>query len=383
MSRLQFCVLFVFLCVAFAACAAVSTGRTGEVSSAVSHTPTRASAGPGYLVSGLPKVPSLTREFFERHALGVSSEVFAQRWSNSLESPLIFFRSHVRAFYEITLKLVPPVTATGLCFGDAHLANFGFIEGKDGGARFLYNDLDDSGICPIAIDALRYFTSLRFLESDDLVKKQIELFVSVLRGEKKPVKIDGQFEPNFTKIRAQVLRKSTNASQEKFKRVEGAVEEVDPAVAAEVSSFTQGLLLAEGEAGAVDDVVLSAGRGGGSFGLVRYWVLVKGKIVDVVEVKETVEPATSFQRWGQVPGDRMHTLKKVFWGGELAARIYGEGSLLGKKYVVRSRVKAAVNPEKLNGTDRALVYNAQVSLLASLRPCLSEISNLFSFDTQT
>ena len=56
----------------------------------------------------------------------------------------------------------------------------------------------------------------------------------------------------------------------------------------------------------------------------------------------------------------------MFWGGELAARIYGEGSLLGKKYVVRSRVKAAVNPEKLNGTDRALVYNAQVSLLASL-----------------
>jgi hypothetical protein len=316
------------------------------------------------MTSELPAVSTLTQDYFAKHAIGISNEVFAKRWRNSLASPLVFFRSHVRAYYDITKKLALPNTTTGVCFGDAHLANFGFIEGKDGKARFLYNDLDDSGICPVALDALRYFTSLRFLEQGDRVEKEIDLYFSVMSGKEDSKKVSKRFEPDFKAVRSEILKKSSDKGR--LIREASSMDDVAPALAADVSKFVDTILGSEGLPGKVVDVALASGHGGGSFGLTRYWALVHAEQDDVVEVKESVEPATSLGNWGQVSGDRLSTLKDVFWGGAYAARVYREGVLQQKKYVVRSRVKVSLNPEDLDSGDREAIYAAQVSLMAEL-----------------
>ena len=113
----------------------------------------------------LPPDSVLTKEFFRANTVGVDDAQFEDRWKASLEDPLLYFRSYVRPFYAY-LKNVKPPGRIGVCYGDAHPNNFGFVLfGKQ--LSYVYNDLDDSGPCPAAFDALRYFTALRLLEKDD------------------------------------------------------------------------------------------------------------------------------------------------------------------------------------------------------------------------
>lgn len=333
----------------------------------------------GYAVSTVPtkELPDpsvLNRDFFAKHALGISPETFMKRWKNSLSSPLVFFRSHVRAYYAITKGIALPNPKTGLCYGDAHVANFGFIEGKDGQARLLYNDLDDSGICPVLLDALRYFTSVRFLDDEDEVKKLISLYISIVNGKEDAVGIKSRFEPNFKKMRKEVLGKYVDGGR--IRRQPGVFDDVSPQLAAETSRLVEETLASEGEQGKALDVSLASGHGGGSYGLVRYWALSGGATQDITEVKECSEPATSIGNWGQVPGNRLETLKKNFWGGPEAARIYREREFQGKIFVIRSRVKQSLDPEEFSGKDRSTIYQAQVSLLAELhRKTLGSLSD--------
>jgi hypothetical protein len=315
-------------------------------------------------MDALPALKTLTEEYFARNSIGISRDTFSARWKNSLESPLIFFRSHVRAYYAITKNIQLPDTSTGPCFGDAHVANFGFVDGKDNEARFLYNDLDDSGICPVLLDALRYFTSLRFLEKNELIAKELSLYSAILYGKEDLAKIKRRFEPNFKKIRSKIIARFSENG--KLIRKPGVLEDVDSALAVQISNFASKYLAIENKNGTILDIVAASGRGGGSFGLPRYWVLINSNQEDIIELKETVEPATSFGGWGQIKGDRLETLKKFFWGGNVAARVYREGKFLHKTYVVRSRVKASVDPEAYDSADREAIYDAQVSLMAEL-----------------
>ncbi len=312
----------------------------------------------------LPAAETLTEDFFAKNAIGISREMFSTRWKNSLLSPLVFFRSHVRAYYDITKGVALPDSSTGPCFGDAHVANFGFVDGKDNEARFLYNDLDDSGVCPVMLDALRYFTSLRFLEKNDVVTKVLALYSSVLSGQEDSERIEKRFEPNFQKIRSKIMTKFSENG--KLIRKSGVLADVDSALAPQISSFVLKSLAIENETGSILDIAAASGRGGGSYGLPRYWVLVKSNQEDIIELKETVEPATAIGLWGQIVGNRLETLKKIFWGGDVAARVYREGSFLQKTFVIRSRVKASVDPEAYDPLDREAIYEAQVSLMADL-----------------
>jgi hypothetical protein len=310
----------------------------------------------------LPAPETLTKEFFAKNAVGIPRDMFEERWNNSLESPLTFFRSHVRAYYDITKDIVLPISITAPCLGDAHVANFGFVEGKDNQARFLYNDLDDSGICPVALDALRYFTSLRLRENQNLIANKISLYTNILNNHAEAIKIEQRFEPNFQELRAKILNKFT--ANGKIIRKAGILESTNPTIYGEISEFVVAALASEKQVATVRDVVLASGRGGGSFGLTRYWVLVNSNQEDIVEVKEAVEPATALGGWGTIPGDRLETLKQIFWGGDEAARIYRQGNALQKSFLVRSRVKASLEPEEYDLGDRETIYNAQVSLMA-------------------
>src|SRR5262249_59112239 len=72
--------------------------------------------------------------------------------------------------------------ARGLCVGDAHPDNFGFLK-FDTTMLYAFNDLDDSGHCPVALDALRYITAVRLFFDKDLAETAAKRYVKVLKGE--------------------------------------------------------------------------------------------------------------------------------------------------------------------------------------------------------
>jgi Uncharacterized protein conserved in bacteria (DUF2252) len=308
--------------------------------------------------ANLPDAAVLNREYFAGHALGISPDVFAKRWQNSLSSPLVFFRSHVRAYYAITKALPLPSSKIGVCFG---------------GAKLLYNDLDDSGNCPVLLDALRYFTSVRFLEGSSDVGKQVDLYTGILEGKEDSAAIKKRFIPDFQRTRKDVLERYRRG--DRIVREPGKLEDVAPQIAQDISKLVEGVLVREGITGQVLDVALASGHGGGSFGLVRYWALVRSGDDDIIEVKESAEPATAIGGWGSLPGERLETLKKIFWGGHEAVRVYREAQYQGKVFIVRSRVKASLDPEEFGDRDRKAIYATQVSILADLhRQVLGSIS---------
>jgi uncharacterized protein (DUF2252 family) len=307
-----------------------------------------------------------SKEFFASQATGISPEAFEARWKNSLESPLVFFRSHVRAFYAMTSSLVEPNWPVGFCFGDAHLQNFGFLEGKDGAVRYFFNDFDDSGYCPVRLDALRYFTSLRLSEDAALAEKLIAEYVGILAGQRGLHALSRELFPNFEKVRSKLLRK--NVLENSFVRNPRTLNNVSAEVRKSVVQVVEEALAGEGfQEFSVLDVAESVSQGGGSFGLARYWILASvGDVHDVLELKQTVQPATENDKWKSLRENRFEVLKSAFWQTPNAARVYHDTRAMGKTWVVRSRVKDSLEPSEWDAQTREGIYRAQVSQLATL-----------------
>ena len=101
--------------------------------------------------------------------------------------------------------------ATGLCAGDAHAENFGFIysEAKKK-TVFTINDLDDSAPCKLESDLLRLLAGNLFLVQDQTVE-QLKSYVNGLKGEAT------NSEP-IRELEAESLRKGAELSK-KFKKL--------------------------------------------------------------------------------------------------------------------------------------------------------------------
>jgi hypothetical protein len=330
----------------------------------------------------LPEAQSLSKNFFFQHAQGISADTFQERWERSLKNPHRFFRSHVRAYYAITQNIVPAHAPIGLCLGDAHVQNFGFLEGENGEPRFLYNDLDDSGMCPVWLDALRYFTSLHLsgANSSD-VSALIKFYGEQLTSRESPSIVPAQLVPDFSKIRKKLLKKSV--SGDFFKRESGSLETVSQEKINAISALIKSSFQRESYPSVnIVDIVESKGQGGGSFGLTRYWVLVsENGSKDILEVKQTVKPASEFKAWGQIPSPRLQSLKTNLWGNPRAARIYTEGTALGETWTIRSRTKDSADPEDFDDAARLPIYRAQVSLMAGVHRKTENTSLEKSFTT--
>lgn len=112
-------------------------------------------------------------------------------------------------------------------------------------------------------------------------------------------------------------------------------------------------------------MVQTFGQGGGSFGLIRYWALVDlAGILDIIEVKQTVQPATDLTYPAPNSTSRLDTLKQVLWTEPNAARIYQADTALNTAWVIRSRVKASLDASEYEAPVRKNIYMAQVFLLA-------------------
>lgn len=311
----------------------------------------------------------LTQKDLRENYLFLSDADFKQKLEGSLESSLLFFRSWVNTYYhDLARANLGPVE---LCLGDPHPENFGFI-GFDQGARFVFNDLDDSGECPVGADALRYFTALRLSESApterDLLEEAISLYARLVQREGQPVQLAPGLIPDLESKRVKLLREYTRGKR--FSRDSG-VEPVHRELERSIRrAIEDGGHLAPGAE------VLSVGsiphETGGSGGLKRYWLLITSSArpddaVDILELKQVPPAGVSMGGWPQETsaGDprRFDRMMKAFWPG-LSARQLG-GVRIGRElYFLRSRTKAGLKLEKLDPHEFRNAILSEVSLLA-------------------
>lgn len=300
------------------------------------------------------------KEKFRSTYSHLSDESYEQKLKGSLESPLLFFRSFVNTYYE-EFKNQKQSTLKNTCFGDAHPENFGFIL-FDQQTRFVFNDLDDSGECSIEFDLLRYFTALSLSFNEQALNDELLAhFIEVSQDHSKAQLIDSKLIADLEKKNKKILKEYI--SSDKFHAHEDVIL-LDP------EAVEEKLLILKKESLFKKiiplDMVQVKRETGGSGGLERFWLLVKGTDakLDILELKEIARSGLSFlqtQSYRSID-DRFDNTKSELWGA--SPLFYHPITFNGADYLVRSRTKDDVKLEKLQGADLHNYLKSQVSMLA-------------------
>ncbi|PIP89372.1 MAG: hypothetical protein COW01_04205 [Bdellovibrionales bacterium CG12_big_fil_rev_8_21_14_0_65_38_15] len=284
----------------------------------------------------------------------LSDENFKNKLSESLESPLMFYRSFPISYYK-DIKLVESAKE-GICLGDGHIDNFGFILfEKD--TKYLFNDLDDSGLCPLPLDALRYFSSLHFFSlSNDQIQNLISYYIAHLDGTPDVPDMPASLVEDLEKKRLKNLKKHTIDYH-------FILDDEVIATSNELKTKISEVVVEKFSAVKVYDVATYLKDDGGSGGLNRYWVLVEDQAsqFDIIELKQRATPATLFSTTSQTPLE-LTSLAKNIWG-ELPV-YFEEIELNEKQYQVRSRTKEDINLNKVDADAREAVLKIQVAFMA-------------------
>lgn len=328
-------------------------------------TSARADKGPSLAAQALAKsaAPLLTKSALHTTNPAISDAAFALKWKAALESPLLFIRSFPAGYHNSLKRGPPPPGEEALCVGDAHPANFGFLH--LGGKTFYgYNDLDDSGYCPVAYDALRYFIALDLLTGDQgLVKDIVERYVDAVKDPSRGSGVPKSTEPDWGKVAKKGLGEATKGDKIVGADV-GAPQAADKAA---VLAALAGDARTKGHK--VLDVAEIARDSGGSGGLSRFWVLAQKDSARVLlELKESTKPGVEWGRHSHTlpPASRLGALKFAFWGGPNSIDSYDLQA--GKKtFLVRDRLgKKSLDVASLGGQDKKAVLQAQASELARI-----------------
>ena len=307
-----------------------------------------------------PNLEEISKEYFRADYKNLSSEDFDIKWQESLESPLLFFRSYVKTWYRefSTLKSVGPI---GYCLGDAHPENFGYLWRQDGSYPYVFNDLDDSGLCPIAADALRYLIALSLYTQDgDLVEQVASEYARVLKGGENR-KLPIWAYKSWQKKNEKNLKKYVEGATLK----PGKLEKVQPEERLIIESALKGMLPSFYM---VQDVASYVKTSGGSAGLKRYWILVEDKnasIRDILELKPYLQPATYHERWA-LPSDHNDPLTAAafIYGKQMDLVSFGQVTIDNRLYQLRSRTKSDLDLEDLSFAEQEEIFLLQVGLIA-------------------
>lgn len=301
------------------------------------------------------------RAFFRATSPHLDDARFAAKWASAFDSPLRFFRAFPQAWYR-DLARVPKghlAGRGGVCFGDAHPENFGFVV-VAGRTHFVFNDFDDSGVTDVGADALRYFVA-HALMADAAVATAwlLQRYVAVLGGAR-PARLPAALVPAPAAVVAKQLGKLAAGDA----LVLSKKTKLSPASPEERAAVTRGL---EGLHLRVLDVAARERDHGGSGGLRRHWALVetRGGRRDVLEVKALTKPATAWGPAHRALKDRLGAIRAALWPG-LPVEDH-VGLRLGRAdYVVRSRVtRAGLDLEKLAPPARRAALAAEVGILAA------------------
>lgn len=285
---------------------------------------------------------------------------FKLKFNSSLESPLDFFRSYPITYFKETKLTGDYLTST--CLGDPHFDNFGFLLFEQG-TRYVFNDLDDSGLCPLPLDALRYFTSLYFFSfSHDHIEKFISDYVSLLSEDQEVPEIPDSLVEDLEEKRLKNLEKYTE--QNKFKTDSDFLP-----LSLEMSEQIKSALTSKFNAITVHDSVYYTKEDGGSGGLKRYWVLISDQDkFDILELKERAVPATTFSTNNPNTPELLE-LAQTIWGSQPV--YFEELKLEVTSFLVRSRSKDDINLSKIDPELRQRVISVQIALMANFHKKVS------------
>ncbi|WP_374029173.1 DUF2252 family protein [Bdellovibrio bacteriovorus] len=291
----------------------------------------------------------------------LSQEAYDKKLQASLESPLLFFRSFVNTYYADLSAVTTPSDLIP-CFGDPHIENFGFMEFPDK-TRFVFNDLDDSGLCPLPLDLLRYFSSLViFMGNETLLKEMAAEYTAIIIGTKKAQPLPAALYPSLEKKRASFLKKHTHGGT--FK----SSAEMKPLPVPQRSEMLAALQKHE----TLKDVqlldVAETGKdSGGSAGLRRYLLLIeKAQKKDVLELKELNKPGTTYGSWTESADPlsaRLEKIKQQLWHG--SPHFYTVVELEKIPFLLRSRIDDSLNVNKMTPAEMREYFRVQVGILAT------------------
>ncbi len=360
LGRTPFAPSILFLFLLLIAC------RTSLPSDALSQKNSAANLPEGIPNSSLAKPEQMDRNYFRMSYSHLSEEEFEAKWQASLASPLLFFRSYVNTWY-VEVNNIPDPGKVGPCFGDAHPENFGFIWYGSEDFRYLYNDLDDSGACPVAFDALRYFTALKlFWGKDDLEKKVREDYVKALSQDEK---LDSdsikEYRPKLNKLLEKIAEK--NLDGRKIKRSETVIDLSETKSSTLIQGVSSYLKLEPKFKDSVLDLAEVIVKSGGSGGLHRYYLLFENvdKELQLLEIKELTKPATGLGDWADEHFLPRNILLYLAWEEE-APKYFALARMEGSDYIIRSRVKSSVDLIDLSDEEKLKLFKYQARLLAKL-----------------
>lgn len=298
--------------------------------------------------------PKISLDLLRKNYAHLSQSAFNEKLKAALERPLMFFRSYPNTYYADT-KINTQEKI--LCLGDAHPENFGFMLFGDE-VRYLFNDLDDSGFCPVELDVLRYFSALRLMGtlSPELLVELATEYEKYLTHDQELPKLTSNLIENLDKKRRKNLEKYTKENlfiaEDELVLIDG--QEKSKLLASLAPNFKELKL---------HDIAINIKQDGGSGGLKRYWILVEDKndFFDILELKTRARPATSWWSQDKKLLELSH-IGRTIWGQ--LPNYFAEVSLATTPFQVRSRSKDDINLNKLNAQELRLVLGLQTALLA-------------------
>jgi len=320
----------------------------------------------------LRKIQDINQDFIRKTSFDIPTEAWQTKWKKLMDpqkgdkGAMSFFRSFVRCYYVdlgyaegAYMGLVSPA------FGDAHLENFGFNVFADNSVRFVYNDFDDSGYCPVGLDAVRYFTVLRLLKVHDKKIKQLIKYYSKL--------VTAQNAPDFKELSSnwKINNKSIYDLWDPEKRLKKAIKEFKKCPQTDgqwvddiKESFKRKKKLRNYKVHDVRDY--DEHETGGSGGLLRFWVHVKDNQdnEDILEFKQlTINPGVGHQ-WNVDP----HFDKRIKWCAthlwpSIKRKLDLQVALRGYNFQVRSRVKKTLKPK--SDDEKTDLWKIQLDIMAA------------------
>ena len=304
--------------------------------------------------------PAISLQTLKASYSHLDEMTFQKKLADALhDGPVMFFRSFVNTYYaDIATQL--DTKDMVLCFGDPHPENFGFLEFPSG-TRFVFNDFDDSGYCPLQADALRYFVAVSLTYGDPkLTQDLVHEYVQILQDKKKSTRLDKDFFPKLSNRRDKLLKKYIQGNAfvdaKEYNKIPDTQKKQMLSDLSKDKTFAGTPVL---------DLVQVPHEGGGSGGLQRYLLLIenlKGK--ELVELKELAEPGTQYGKWPHPTwtfAERLVELKAEFW--QETPQFY-HAIHFNKNFLVRSRIHESVELNKLAGEELNDYLLVQAGMLA-------------------
>lgn len=246
-----------------------------------------------------------------------SENFIIERFKNA-DSPLMKWRSFPPYYYELYDRLNTQFKSKkfssikGLCAGDAHLENFGFLYlPEKNSTLFGLNDLDDVSACHLLSDTLRLLVGQKIIDPSVSVTEWHQAYIDGLKGAKRSLPESlKKLEKKSLKNGVELSKKNKKLFEEK--KCEGEYSPLTVKEKQTLDSYLQGL---------GHKYVFACMRtkdSGGSAGLSRFvFQAVDGRgQLQTLELKPLSRPAPFYNQAAPTRLSFLQSGIEKFWGLE-------------------------------------------------------------------